>query len=142
MQFYDLLMLSGMWACFAVTFFLIVSSCAVFFCRRGIVKQHSKVQVLVHARPGGESGGDSNNVHGRKGSNSHKVQPTFTNNDRYQNDNSIDNDGMNAFNTEDALKQSVNPTHAIAFPTARTNPDLDSTKNIHSERANTVTSRD
>ena len=51
---------------------------------------------------------------------------------------------MNAFNTEDVLKQSVNPTVPIAFNTDRTNPNLDlnTVRTLgDDEKANTVTSR-
>ena len=51
---------------------------------------------------------------------------------------------MNAFNTEDVLKQSVNPTNPIAFNTERTNPNLDlnTARTLgDDEKANTVTSR-
>lgn len=134
MESLDVALLSAMWICFAIAFGLSVSVCAVFGCRRGLVKQ-LKVQVMVEPQwPGSEV--DTNNGRGGDrartnfGTNSHKVTSVMP-----QNIDSRDlDDGMNAFNTNDALKQQDNPTNPVAF-SARSNGlhnvDLNSSRRLN-----------
>ena len=107
----DVALLTAMWACFALAFFVSASVCAVFGCRRNLSKKQLRVQASIDPR----SKSDTNNT-GTNGVKTH----TLGDDDRHDDSRDLDDEGINAFNTEDVLKQKDNPTNPIRF-SARSN---------------------
>ena len=127
----DVALLTAMWACFALAFFAPASVCAVFGCRRNLSKKQHRVQASFDPR----SKSDTNNT-GANGAKTH----TFGDDDRHDDSRDLDDEGLNAFNTEDVLKQRDNPTNPIRF-SARSN-NFNDKEQLNTSRPLTAGERD
>lgn len=116
-----------MWVCFSLAFFVLASVCVIFGCRRGLIKKQLRVQASFDPKSKFDSNNTAVKTH------------TFGDEDRRDESRDLDDEGMNAFNTEDALKQRDNPTNPVRF-SARSNNFND--KDLNTSRPMTASERE
>ena len=135
METLDVALVSTMWACLGVALIISLTICGLISCKRVLMKQmkgssdHQVVPTTTRTETletfPDQHAIQINDLKEVKRVNGHQQSRNALNARRVTNDGrkltelgedfaeAIDDDRMNAFNTEDALKQEVNPTHAV-----------------------------